>query len=109
MGEGFLPSSLPFCRAGGRTGNVCGRVGKVRVLGGWTEACVGLLVGAELWDTALLCTAGEGRSSLGEAGVHAGDEGLEGDVKGCGGQLGVLRGGTGGKDVSKVGETGGLG
>lgn len=110
VGEGFLPSSLPFCRAGGRTGNVCGRVWKVGVWRGWSEACVavweGVLVGVELWDTDLLCTAGE---RLGEAGVQAGDEGLEGDVKGCGGQLGVLRGGTGGKDVSKVGETRGLG
>lgn len=41
---------------------------------------------------------------LGEGGVRAGGVGLRGEVKRCGGQLGVLRGGTGGKAVSEFGE-----
>lgn len=69
-------------------------------------------MGVELWDTDLLCIAGAlitWLSGLGEAEVRAGGEGLSGDVKRCGGQLGVLRGGTGGKAVSEAGETRGLG
>ena len=73
---------------------------------------VGVLLGVEFWDTDLLCT-GEALtaclSSLGEARVRAGGEGLRGEVKRCGGQLGVLRGGTGGKEVSEGGVPMGLG
>lgn len=69
-------------------------------------------MGVELWDTDLLCAAGALTaylSSFGEAGFRAGGEGLRGEVKHCGGQLGVLRGGTGGKEVSEAEETRGLG
>lgn len=63
--------------------------------------------------TVLLCTFGALTACLsslgGEAGIRGGGEGLRGEVKRCGGQLGVLRGGTGGKEVSKDGETGGAG
>lgn len=74
---------------------------------------VGGLVGVEFWDADLLCTGGAlsaGLSGLGEAGVRrGGGEGLWAKVKRWGGQLGVLRGGTGGKEVSEVGVTRGLG
>lgn len=73
---------------------------------------MGVLVGVELWETDLLCTAGALMaclSGLGEARLRARGEGLRGEVKRCGGQLGVLRGGTGGKEASEVGETRGLG
>lgn len=69
---------------------------------------VGVQVGVEFWDTDPLFTAGvltKIPSSLGEEWARAGDGGFGGDVKRCGGQLGVLRGGTGGKEVSEVGET----
>lgn len=65
----------------------------------------------ELRDTDLLCTGGALTaclSGLGETGVRAGGEGFRGEVKRCGGQLGVLRGGTGGKEVSEVGGTSGM-
>lgn len=64
-----------------------------------------MLTGVELWDADLLCVAGACLSSLGEAAVGGAGEGLKGEVKRCGGQLGVLRGGTGGRDVSKVVQT----
>lgn len=93
--------------------SVCGRVWEEGELRGWRDACVGVWVGVpvgvEPWDTDLLCTAGACLSSSGEAGVRGGGEGLKGEVKRCGGQLGVHRGGTGGKEMSKVGETRGLG
>lgn len=84
--------------------------GKLR---GWRGACVGVwvgvLVGVEPWDTDVLCTARVLTACLSGLQVSAGGEGLRGEVKRCGGQLGVLRGGTGGKEVSEVGETRGLG
>ena len=68
---------------------------------------VGVLVGVEFWDACLLDKAGALTtcvSSLGETAFRAGGEGLRGVVKRCGGQLGVLRGGTGGKEGSEVGD-----
>lgn len=71
-----------------------------------------VVVEVGLWGTDLLCTAGALTiclSNLGETGVPAGGEGLRGEVKRCGGQLGVLLGGTGGKEVSGGEEPRGLG
>lgn len=80
-------------------GNVWGRVWEPHTDGGWTCACVGILM--EVWDTGCV-------SCLGERGAWASCDGPKEDVKRCGGQLGLLRGGTGGK-VGSDGDTEGLG
>lgn len=99
-GDIFLPSSLTTCWTDGWMANVFGRV----------CAEVWVPAGTKVWGS--LCT-GEALmsrlSSLGEPSVRAGGEGLKAEVKGCGGQLGVLRGGTGGKEGSEGGETWGAG
>lgn len=71
----------------------------------------GVLVGVEFGDADLTCTAGgltKCLSDFGEPEVRAGGEGHKAEVKRCGGQLGVLRGGTGGKKLSETGDTEGL-
>lgn len=102
-GEDFLPPSTVRYWAFGWMANVWGLFAVEGRSGGWDGGWGG--VNVELGDTDRHCKAGaltSRLSSLGEPEVWTG-----GKVKGCGGQFGVLRGGTGGKEVSKAG--GGLG